>query len=84
MRWSALDPLPGKSRLQVHPYTQLPDYFSEAPGGVQQGRMLGSPLFDARQLDAWPERVRPRPKLPGNLIIATVDEFRQMYHVGRS
>jgi 3-oxosteroid 1-dehydrogenase len=64
--------------------TDYPDYYPEAPGGTVQGRMLDSPLFDARELERWPERVRPRPGLPGGLVMGTVEEFRELFLVARS
>src|SRR5882757_8349454 len=53
-----------------------PDYYPEAPGGAAAGRVFDSPLFDARRLGPWQDWVRPRKKLPGGLVIGTIEEFR--------
>jgi 3-oxosteroid 1-dehydrogenase len=53
-----------------------PDYYPEAPGGRQAGRVFDSPLFDARRLGPWQDWVRPRKPLPMGLVIGTIEEFR--------
>jgi 3-oxosteroid 1-dehydrogenase len=60
------------------------DYYPENPGGTLEGRMIDSPLFDGRRLERWPERVQPRPKLPGGLVVSTLEEFRALFMLGRS
>lgn len=65
----------------VHEY---PDYYPEAPGGRQDGRMLATPLLDARSLGAWQGLPRPRPPLPGGVVMSSVEQFIALLNVGRS
>ena len=68
--------------LSFIPIEHYPDYYPEAPGGKQEGRMVGSPIFDARQLGSWQDWIRPRPPLPLGMVINSVDEFRKLLFVG--
>jgi 3-oxosteroid 1-dehydrogenase len=44
-------------KLQRHPY--WPDYYSELPGAVEQGRAVFAELFDARALGDLRHKLRP-------------------------
>jgi 3-oxosteroid 1-dehydrogenase len=70
--------------LQFVMISKYADYYPENPGGTLEGRMIDSPLFDGRRLEQWPERVQPRPKLPGGLVVGTLEEFRALFMLGRS
>jgi 3-oxosteroid 1-dehydrogenase len=61
-----------------------PDYYPDAPGAREEGRMMMCPMLDARELGSWRRYPRPRPPLPGGLIMTTVDDFRSLLAVGRS
>lgn len=65
----------GLTFVQVADY---PDYFAEAPGGRSSGRILNSPMIDARRLGPWRDWVRPRRPLPLNLIVPTIEEFKYL------
>ena len=64
--------------------TDYPDYYPEAPGARQAGRMISSPLIDARSLGDWSDWARPRPPLPGGLVMSSVEQFRSLLAAGRS
>src|SRR5262245_12189504 len=61
-----------------------PDYYPDAEGGKLDGRMFACPPIDARDLGEWAELPRPRPPLPGGVVMSSVDDFRSLLAVGRS
>ena len=61
-----------------------PDYYPEAPGARTDGRMISCPPIDAGVLGDWDDRPRPRPPLPGGIVMASVDDFRSLLGAGRS
>lgn len=64
--------------------TDYPDYYPEAPGARHDGRMVATPLVDARSLGPWRTLPRRRPPLPGGVVMSSVEEFRALLAVGRS
>lgn len=60
------------------PIQAYPDYFPEAPGGKQAGRVFDLALFDANELGPWRDWVRPRPPMPFGLLVPTMEEFRTL------
>jgi 3-oxosteroid 1-dehydrogenase len=64
--------------------SDYPDYYSEAPGARQDGRMLACPPLEARSLGAWRSLPRPRPPLPGGVVMSSVEDFRSLLAAGRS
>lgn len=61
-----------------------PDYYPEAPGARLDGRMIACPLIDARELGDWAGLIRPRPPVPGGLVISAVEEFLALLAAGYS
>lgn len=59
-----------------------PDYYPDVAGARTEGRMIACPLIDARSLGDWCERVRPRPGLPGGVVISAVEQFLSFLAVG--
>lgn len=61
-----------------------PDYYPEAPGARAEGRMVACPMIDGRALGEWSDRIRPRPPLPGGLVISAVEQFLALLSAGYS
>jgi 3-oxosteroid 1-dehydrogenase len=64
--------------------TEYPDYYPDAPGARLDGRMFACPPIDARALGDWADLPRPRPPLPGGLVMSSVEDFRSLLAAGRS
>ena len=64
--------------VEFVPVRHYPDYYAERPGGVTEGRILNSPLFDARRLGPWRGWVRPRERLPLGMVVGSIEEFKAM------
>jgi 3-oxosteroid 1-dehydrogenase len=61
-----------------------PDYYPALPGSRLAGRILISESLDARRLGTWQSLVRPRPPVPGGLVVDSVPQFRAMLAAGYS
>ncbi|WP_293048836.1 FAD-binding protein [Mycobacterium sp.] len=61
-----------------------PDYHPDAPGARENGRMVATPMVDARRLGQWQDLPRPRPPLPGGLVMHSVEQFRSLLAAGVS
>ncbi len=61
---------------------RYPDYYPDAPGGRLEGRMIAAPMLDARVLGDWQTLPRPRPPLPGGLVMGSVEQFLAILSVG--
>ncbi|HEX6389542.1 MAG TPA: FAD-dependent oxidoreductase [Solirubrobacteraceae bacterium] len=64
--------------------SEYPDYYPESPGGRNDGRMLSTPLLDARRLGAWHDLPRSRPPLPAGVVMSSVEQFIALLNIGRS
>lgn len=61
-----------------------PDYYPEATGGALDGRMLNSPLFDARRLGQAQGLVDPPAPLPMGLVVESLADMKKMALAGTS
>ena len=70
--------------VRFRPVPDYPDYYPDAPGARLDGRMIACPPIDAGALGDWSELPRPRPPLPGGVVMSSVDDFRSLLGAGRS
>lgn len=45
--------------IKLKPIKYWPDYYDDAPGGLEAGRTLCAELFDINELGAWKTKLRP-------------------------
>lgn len=64
--------------------TDYPDYYAETVGSRKAGRIVATPLLDARLLGAWQHLPRPRTPLPAGVVLDSIEQFRSLLAVGRS
>jgi succinate dehydrogenase/fumarate reductase flavoprotein subunit len=70
--------------VQLRLIPNYPDYYPDAPGARTEGRMIAAPLLDARDLGDWQDLPRPRPPLPGGVVMSSVEQFLALLSVGFS
>jgi succinate dehydrogenase/fumarate reductase flavoprotein subunit len=61
-----------------------PDYYPDAPGARLEARMVAAPMLDARTLGDWQTLPRPRPPLPGGIVMSSVEQFLAILSIGFS
>lgn len=69
-----------KQGLKLTRISYWPDYYDEKPGGSEQGRTVVAELFNANELGAWKDRLRPN----FLALYAPLDEVLKLPHVKRS
>ena len=72
----------GSQGVKLTRVQEWPDYYDERPGGLAQGRTVVAELFNANELGAWKEKLRPsfiRAPVP-----ATLEEMMELPGLKRS
>jgi 3-oxosteroid 1-dehydrogenase len=70
--------------VELRLISNYPDYYPDAPGARLEGRMIAAPMLDARVLGDWQSLPRPRPPLPGGIVMSSVEQFLAILSVGFS
>ena len=72
----------GSQGVKLTRVKEWPDYYDERPGGLAAGRTVVAELFDAKELGAWQQKLRPsfiRAPVP-----ATLEEMMELPALKRS